>query len=141
MPATITTTPTLGAGQSVAPVSTTPRRLTAIVAAAAAATAIWAIATASGMSLHQPAAGSGVAPKLSVGMVIAVPIIAALAGWGVSRLVKRAWWAVVSVALLLSLAGPLSGHGVSAGNRAVLVCMHLAVGVIVGYGMRPSRSR
>jgi hypothetical protein len=125
--------------------SSTSRRLLTAAAAAAAAAAIWGIATASGMSLHHPVSGSGAAPKLAIGLVIAAPVIAAFAGWGVSALLERfaprAWWAVASIVLLLSLAAPLTGHGVSAGNRLVLVCMHLAVGAIVGFGMRPRRVR
>jgi hypothetical protein len=122
------------------------RRLVTMAAAAVAAAAIWSIAAAGGMTLYQPAARAGAtAPKLILAMVIAAPVIAALAGWAVSALIgrragrpARVWFSVAAVALLLSLAGPLTGHGVSAADRLVLISMHLSVGAIIAYGMRPA---
>lgn len=64
--------------------------------------------------------------------------VAALAGWGVAELLQRrasrprlAWTAIASVMLLVSLAAPLSGHGVSGGDRLCLACLHLAVAAVL----------
>jgi hypothetical protein len=43
----------------------------------------------------------------------------------------RVWLVVAPIALLASMGSPLSGHGVSAGNRLALIGMHLAVAAFV----------
>jgi uncharacterized protein DUF6069 len=146
MPTTTSTVPSLASGRAAASGSA-PRRPITIGVAAAASLAIWGTCTASGMTLHQPASGSGTAaPTLALALVIAVPALAALAGWAIAAFLERrtaraarSWPLVTGLALILSLAGPLSGHGVSAGNRLVLVSMHLTVGAVIIYGMRPQR--
>jgi len=117
-------------------------RLLTVGAAVAAAVIIWSVAELAGMHVRQPTTGTGPAMALNVGFVIAVSAIASLAGWGLLALLEhftsraRAIWTTVAVVfLLLSLGGPLSGHGVSTGNRLLLVLIHLVVGSIVIIGL------
>jgi hypothetical protein len=44
---------------------------------------------------------------------------------------RRFWVMIAPAALVISLAGPLSGHGVSGGNRLALMLMHLTVAAII----------
>ncbi|MGH3492974.1 MAG: DUF6069 family protein, partial [Sciscionella sp.] len=44
---------------------------------------------------------------------------------------RRTWLVTSLPALVLSLSGPLSGHGVTVADRVALVCMHLAVAAVL----------
>ena len=113
-------------------------RALAAVGATAAALAVWALAKAFGGDLHQPSFANGASQQLSAGTVIAAALIGSALGWAVIGLLER-WtdhprriWAVgAPVALLVSLGAPLSGHGISAGNRLSLILMHIAVAGVV----------
>lgn len=116
------------------------QRLLAAPLAALAVTIVWLLAKeAAGVNLHQPAFGSASSRPLGLAFAAVVGIVAALLGWGLLALFERfsrrgaarSWLRAALIALLVSLAGPLSGHGVSAGNRAALVAMHLAVAAVV----------
>jgi hypothetical protein len=75
---------------------------------------------------------------------------AALAAWALlallERLTNRArtlWTVAAVVVLVASLAGPLSGSGITATNRTVLVLLHLTVGAVLILTLRrtaPSRA-
>ncbi|MDQ6851282.1 MAG: DUF6069 family protein, partial [Actinomycetota bacterium] len=59
-------------------------------------------------------------------------------GWTVVALLerrarrpRRVWMITGLIVLVLSLSGPLSGHGVTAGERLALICMHLAVAAVL----------
>jgi hypothetical protein len=114
-------------------------RMATVAAAALAVVAVWLVADkAAGIDLRQPAFGSGAPQALSAGFAAAVAALAALAGWGLLVPLERKsdrgaslWLRAALVALLLSLAGPLSGHGVGIGDRVALVCMHLAAALII----------
>jgi hypothetical protein len=122
------------------PVPTQPaqrvRRPAAVAAVIAAALVMWAIATqAAGVSLRSPAFSATQKPAaVGAGLVVAAAALAALAAWALlailertTRHPRRAWITVVIGALVVSLGAPLSGHGISGTDRAVLVCLHLIV--------------
>jgi Family of unknown function (DUF6069) len=114
-------------------------RLLAVAAASLAVAAVWLLVEkVAGLDLHQPAFGSGGPRPLSAGFAVTVAALAALLGWGLLALFERLsdrggrlWLRAALVGLLVSLAGPLSGHGVSAANRASLVLMHMAAAAVV----------
>lgn len=99
--------------------------------------------------MHQPALGAAQQSQaLGAPFVAVVSALAALAGWGLLAVLerftaaaRRVWTVIATVALLLSLGAPLSGHGVTAGSRFTLVAMHLAVGAAVITLMRRSSQR
>jgi NO-binding membrane sensor protein with MHYT domain len=75
---------------------------------------------------------------LTAALVAVASAVGGLAGWGVLAVLerfttnpRRAWVAVASIALLASLSAPLSGTGVSAGDRIAMIGMHLAVAAVV----------
>jgi hypothetical protein len=110
-----------------------------LIGAAAATSAVWLLADkAFGVDLRQPAFGSSTPTSLNAGFVAAVGATAALLGWGLLASFERfnahagRLWLIAAIgALVLSLSGPLSGHGVSAGDRFALVCTHLAAAAAV----------
>jgi Family of unknown function (DUF6069) len=114
-------------------------RLVAAPLAALAVAAVWLLVDkAAGLALHQPAFGSGPPRPLSIGFAAAVAPVAALAAWGLLAVMERfsdrgsrLWLRAALITLLVSLVGPLAGHGVSFGNRATLVAMHLAAAAVV----------
>jgi hypothetical protein len=150
---------------STAPVEAGRRRLfrlLAVVGAVMAALGLWAIVELGfGFDVRSPGEAFGGASGTSdVGplQVIIASGIGSLMGWALLALLERfssraraVWIAVALLALLASLGGPLSG-GISAANRAVLVCMHLLVAAIVipsfylsssarGHGAEAARQR
>jgi hypothetical protein len=115
-------------------------RLTGVVAAALAALTVWTIAElAFGIDLQAPAFdGSGKTSAISALDVMVVATLLSLAGWALLALlerltqyVRRVWLIVAPLVLILSLATPLMGSGVTAANRVVLLLVHLAVGTIL----------
>jgi len=107
-----------------------------------AALGLWAIVELGvGFDVRSPGEAFGGASGTSdVGplQVIIASGIGSLMGWALLALLERfssragaVWVAVVLLALLASLGGPLSGTGIAAANRGVLVCMHLLVAAIV----------
>jgi Family of unknown function (DUF6069) len=112
----------------------------AIVAAVGAAEGLWVLAEfVSGMRLQAPA-GNGYPQPVDIdpGTVAIASAVLSLLGWGLlsglERFTSRArdvWLGVALLALFASLFMPLSGTGVAAGDRAVLVLMHLSVAAIV----------
>ena len=72
------------------------------------------------------------------GFAVATALVAALAGWGLVEALerrtahpRRTWLITAPVVLLVSLGGPLSGHGVSAGDRLALVRLRLTVAAVL----------
>jgi hypothetical protein len=123
-------------------------RLVAVVGAVLAVLVVWALAKLAVSDLRQPGFGGAEPQQLNAAIVIVAALIGSLLGWSVMALLEhltsrpRRYWAVIApLALLISLAGPLSGHGVSGGNRVALVLMHLAVaGIVIPALYRSSRS-
>lgn len=115
-------------------------RLMVVGAAVLAALAIWLVAElAFGIHLQAPAFdNSGQASEISALDVAVVAVLLSLAGWGLLALLerltahaRRVWLIVAPLALVLSLGTPLSGTGVTAADRIVLLLMHLAVGGVL----------
>ncbi len=129
--ARITRTPHLGARRL---------RVLATGGAVLAGLAVWVVAEAGlATDLRQPAFASGELPQpLGAPLVATTSAAGAVLGWlllaALERLTPRArtvWTVIATVGLLVSLGGPLSGHGIGAANRLILVVMHLAVGAVV----------
>lgn len=109
-----------------------------VVAGVVVALVVWAVASVAVDDLRQPGFGTAPSQHLGAGVVAATSLIGGLLGWAALTVVERftargrtLWLAIVSAALLLSLGGPLSGGGVSHGNRAALALLHLAVALVV----------
>lgn len=116
------------------------RRLAGAAAAAAGVLTVWLIVRyGAGLHLHAPVFGPTQRPMtVPGGFVVAVAVLAALAGWGLVELLeakvrhpRRAWLVTAPVVLVVSLSAPLSGHGVASSDRLALICMHLAVGAVL----------
>ena len=77
-----------------------------------------------GVHLHSPGFSTMQHPAgVPAGFAVAIALVAALAGWGLVEALerrtahpRRTWLITAPVVLLVSLGGPLSGHGVSAGG-------------------------
>jgi hypothetical protein len=76
--------------------------------------------------------------NLGVALVLIASAVAGAAAWAAVEVIertasrpRRAWVAVGLVALVVSLSGPLAGHGVTMSSRLALVCMHLAVAAVL----------
>jgi hypothetical protein len=114
------------------------RRLIVVLGAVLAAVVVYLIASAVTGGLKTPAMGSQASASLNVGFVIFVSGFTSLVGWGLLALLEKItakggliWTVVASVVLLLSLGGPMSGTGITTGNRVSLALMHLAVGAVL----------
>ena len=115
-------------------------RLEAVAAALLAALAIWLVAEWwFGIRLQAPSYdGSGQTSDISALDVVGLALLLSLGAWGFLALLEtltshaRVVWTIVApVFLVLTLATPLSGTGVTTANRIVLVLMHLAVGSVL----------
>lgn len=114
------------------------RRASAVAGAVAAALVVYALARLFYGQLRQPAFGAAESSSLGPGVVAVAATIAGLLGWTSVGLLERAgrqaariWLLGAPLVLLASLSAPLSGHGVSGGNRLALVLMHLAAGSVL----------
>lgn len=131
---TVTTTPTR---------RTAGPRLAAVLAATAAAVAVWAVAhVLLDVDLTTQSGEVGLAD-----VAVATPVIGLIA-WGVLAVLergsahpRRAWTITACAVFLLSLAGPLGGEGTSA--KVVLLCLHLMVALVIvpGYAYTAQRER
>ena len=120
--------------------------ITAVLAATAAAVAIWVVATAVGADLIVSFAGQPT-QKVTVVNVVVAALVGSLAGWGLLALLRRfttnarAIWTVIAIVfLMLSLGGPLAATA-STGTKVALVAMHLAVATVTIVGLRRTRGR
>lgn len=115
-------------------------RAAAVGRAIAAALAVWFVAeVVFGLDLRSPAAGVAEQAKdVTAIHVVFAAAVGSLAGWGLLAVLervtsrpRRVWTAIAIVALLASLAGPLSGSAITTSNRLVLVLLHLVVAAVV----------
>ncbi|HMH25405.1 MAG TPA: DUF6069 family protein [Gemmatimonadaceae bacterium] len=111
-------------------------QVTAVLGATAAAVAIWVVAILAGADLTVSFGAGQPIQKITVVNVVVAALVGSLAGWGLLALLRRfttkarsVWTVTAIVAALLSLAGPLSTIS-SAGTKAWLVAMHLAVATV-----------
>ena len=116
------------------------RRLLAVIAAVGAAAGGWGvIERGAGVDLRAPAFdGSAIGQDVGLGTVIFTSLIGSLAAWGLLALLehyvsrpRRTWTVVALTALLVSLAGPMSGTGIGAGDRGLLALLHLVVAAVL----------
>ncbi len=121
--------------------------VTAVLGATAAAVAIWIVAIAAGADLTVSFGTGQPIQKITVINVVVAALVGSLAGWGLLALLRRfttnarAVWTVIAIIFaLLSLGGPLSTIS-SAGTKAWLVAMHLAVATVTVVGLRRTRGR
>jgi hypothetical protein len=126
------------------PLTTQPiqrlQRFGAVAAVIAAALVLWAVATqAAGVDLRSPAFSTTQHPAaVGAGLVAVAAALAALAAWALLAILertirhpRRAWTTIAMVAVVISLGAPLSGHGITGTDRAVLACLHLVVATTV----------
>jgi hypothetical protein len=118
-----------------------------VLAATAAAVAIWIVATLAGAGLTVSFGAGQPIQKVTVINVVVAALVGSLAGWGLLALLRRfttnarAIWTVIAIIFaLLSLGGPLSAIA-SAGTKVSLVAMHLAVATVTIVGLRRTRGR
>ena len=130
-------------------IGTDRRRLrpVAVGAAVAAAVVAWSLVTRlGGVHLRAPdLQGGGSGGDVALGQVVLASGVASLAAWGIVvvlerrvRRVRRVWLGIAAVAFLLSLGGPLSGAGVSGGDRGFLVLLHAVVAVVLTFLLHAS---
>ncbi len=118
-----------------------------VLGATAAAVVIWIVAIAAGADLTVSFGAGQPIQKITVINVVVAALIGSLAGWGLLALLRRfttnarAIWTVIAIIFaLFSLGGPLSTIS-SAGTKAWLVAMHLAVATVTIVGLRRTRGR
>jgi hypothetical protein len=124
-------------------------RLLAVVAAVVAALVVYLLITqAFGQDLRTPGMSGREATELNIGAVLLVSALASLAAWGLLAVLERftarartIWTVVAVVGLVLSLAGPMSGTGITTGNRLALALMHVVVGAVLIVLMRRAPGR
>jgi hypothetical protein len=121
--------------------------MAAVLGATAAAVAIWVVATAAGAELTVSFGPGQPIQKITVVNVVVAALVGSLAGWGLLGLLRRftarartVWTMTAIVASLGSLAGPLSAIA-SAGTKASLVAMHLAVATVLIAVLRQTTPR
>jgi len=110
-------------------------RLVAVVAGVAIAVLGWLlIEPTMGIDLRGPSLGTGEGQDIGLGLAVAGSLIPSLGAWGLLALLegfashpRRVWTILTLVGLVLSLGGPLSGSGIRAGDRLLLVLLHLSV--------------
>ncbi len=121
--------------------------ITTVLAATAAAVAIWVVATIAGAELTVSFGPGQPIQKVTVINVVVAALVGSLAGWGLLALLRRftanarAIWTVIAIVFaLFSLGGPLSAIA-STGTKVALVAMHLAVATVVIVGLRRTPGR
>jgi hypothetical protein len=126
--------------------STRMRRGGTVLAAVAAALAIWAVA-APGLGVDLAVRQGATMTTVNAASVLMASLVAGLAAWGLTALLSRVtvrsrgiWLITAAISLLLSLAGPLAGGATVAATTA-LVLMHLVVGAILMFGLAPRIDR
>jgi hypothetical protein len=119
--------------------TTTP--VVVVLGAIVAAVAIWGVATGAGAELTVSFGPGQPIQKITLINVVVAALVGSLAGWGLLALLRRftpkargIWTVIAIVAALLSLGGPLSAIA-SAGTKASLVAMHLAVATVLIVGL------
>ncbi|WP_406861082.1 DUF6069 family protein [Streptomyces sp. HUAS MG47] len=120
---------------------TTRTRALAVVAAVVIDGLIWLLATTVlDIDLRIPdGPGSTTTSELYLPAVLIGSAVIALLGWALLALLekfaasraKTIWTITAAAILVLSLFAPLFGAGLTAGNRATLVLLHLTVGAVL----------
>ena len=123
------------------------RRLLVVAGAAVAAVVVFLVETLAG-TVHTPAMNGQQSQALNAGFVFFVAAFGSLVGWGLLALLEKftakahtIWRVVAAVAFVLSLGGPMSGTGITGGNRLELALLHLTVAAVLIPLLPGSRSR
>jgi hypothetical protein len=123
-------------------------RLLAVAAAVVAAVVVYLLINLFVQDPRTPGMSGRSAADLTFGAVLLVSALASLAGWGLLAVLEKLtakprqiWTIVAAVALLLSLGGPMSGSGISTGNRLALALLHVVVGTVLIVLMRRTTGR
>jgi hypothetical protein len=113
-------------------------RAVAVVSGVFSAVVVWSLASLSFGDLRQPAFGNATPQHVNAAIVVIASLIGGLLAWASLSLIERlggrlgrVWTTFASLALAISLAPPLSGHGITPGNRVWLVSMHLVAGCVL----------
>ena len=126
------------------------RRAASVASAVALALTVWSLARALGVELVSPEMGANPVAPIRAGHVITAAVMAAAAGWAglaaLERLIPtRAmtiWLVVAALVLVGSLGAPLTGAGITAATRGVLMAIHLIVAGTLAVGFAgPARGR
>ena len=122
--------------------STRTTRALSVLAATAAAVALWVVAAPIGGADLTVQQGDQEPMEIGVALVVATALVAGLAGWGLLAVLGRAtrrprtvWTVVAVIALALSLLPPLTAEATS-GAHVTLVLMHIVVGAVLIAGLR-----
>jgi hypothetical protein len=120
-------------------------RAITVVAAAAGALLLWTVGgpwAALDLAVRQGDTTQHIGPAA----VALTALVAALAAWGLLALLERTvrrpvrtYRIIASIALFLSLAGPL-GSGAGTSSRLVLLAMHITVGAALIIGLPGRRN-
>jgi hypothetical protein len=115
------------------------RRLAVVASAVVVAVVVYLVARlvlADG--LRAPEMDDRASMEVTIGAVIVASALASLLGWGLLALLERftaravtIWRVVAVVVALLSLSAPLTGAGISTGNRIGLLLLHVAVAAVL----------
>ncbi len=115
------------------------QRLAAVAASTGAAATTWIIANGLlGVDVSAPSFDSASpATNIGIGSVLSSTVFATLLGWALLVILERATtrskatWTVAALGFtLISLAGPLSGTGVTTSQRLALVLLHVVVAAV-----------
>ncbi|MFE5291998.1 DUF6069 family protein [Isoptericola sp. NPDC056618] len=120
------------------------RPRTVVVGAVLTGAVVFLVGTLAGVD-PQVRAGSGTL-EVTISLVIATSLTAALGGWGVRALLLRrpgggrtTWLVLSGAVLLVSLLGPLGAA--NAGATVLLLLEHLAVGGVIMLGLSGAEPR
>ncbi|MGH8951110.1 MAG: DUF6069 family protein [Acidimicrobiia bacterium] len=115
------------------------QRLIAVVAAVAASLATFAVIEGVlGVDLQSPGFGPSGPQDLGFVPVVVASALAGAAAWALLALLerwttrsRRYWTISVTLGLVISIGGPMSGTGISQSERWLLFLLHVAVAVVL----------
>ena len=138
------------AAENAGPRSRRIRRAASVATAVGLALTVWGVARALGVELVSPEMGANPVAPIRAGHVITAAVMASAVGWAglaaLERLIPtRAttiWLVVAALVLVGSLGAPLTGAGITAATRGVLMALHLIVAGTLTVGLAaPVRRR
>ncbi|MEV4511738.1 DUF6069 family protein [Dactylosporangium sp. NPDC049525] len=113
-------------------------RLIVVAVAAAAAMLVFLVESAVLDAVKTPAMNGQQSSDVNAGFVFVLVAIVSLVAWGLLALLEKItararliWTIIAAVVLLLSVGGPLSGEGITTGNRIGLLLLHVTVAVVL----------
>lgn len=122
------------------PSKTRGRRLWAVIAAVAAAVAGWFLIEAmAGVDLRAPAFDPRTGSQdIGLAAVVVTSLVASLAAWALLAVLeryvirsRRIWTVLAAAGFVVSLGGPMSGTGIEASGRVLLLALHVIVAAVL----------